>query len=119
MHLRAILNEAVANALKHAQASEVRVHASVADETLLVAITDNGTGQLSNTAAQGTSGGLGLRGMHARALGMGWELRTGPCSAPDVGFAVTLRMPIDSASPEATHQRNDQVPHHHQQTHGG
>lgn len=104
VHLRAILNEAVANALKHAQASEIGVHASMADGSLRITIRDNGTGHSTSTAVQDARSGLGLRGMHARALGMGWELHAGPCSAPAAGFAVTLRAPIAGNLSETTHQ---------------
>ena len=103
VHLRAILNEAIANALKHAQASEVRVHASVVNGTLVVTISDNGTDHPTATAGR-VSGGLGLRGMHARALGMGWKLQAGPREAPDLGFAVKLQVPINMNSAKTPHQ---------------
>lgn len=94
VHLRAILNEAIANVLKHAYATELRVHASVVGALLHISVSDNGTGQRHPGRPPSPSGGMGLSGMHSRARAMGWTLHATTRPAPATGFAVTVQIPL-------------------------
>lgn len=86
--LRALLNEAVANVVKHAQASSIELSTCVAQGHLCVQISDNGMG--FDPHAMHT--GRGLKGMAARAQAMGWDLAV--TSAPGQGCQWVLRIPV-------------------------
>lgn len=62
-HLRALLNEAIANVIKHAQATQICVSAQVQGERVRIEITDNGCGFSPHLAEPGR----GLPGMRQRA----------------------------------------------------
>jgi signal transduction histidine kinase len=90
----AIVEEAVGNAKKHAQASEIRILLLVKSETLYVEIRDNGVGfdvaATQSTYDQRTS--LGLINMNERA-----EMVGGECvleSAKGKGTAVRAKIPF-------------------------
>lgn len=84
-----VLQEALTNVRKHADATVVRVIAEVEDDTLRLTITDNGRGFRPDE----TSGdGLGVQGMKERARLMGGELRV--VSEPSGGTTVELTVPI-------------------------
>jgi len=84
-----IVQEALTNVRKHADATVVRVSAEVSNGRLLLGIADNGRG----FRADETSGdGLGLQGMKERARLMGGELRV--TSEPSAGTTVRLAVPI-------------------------
>lgn len=61
-HLVAILNEAMANIVRHAHARTVQIRAAGQGEALCIAIADDGVGLPPETAS-----GYGLRNMHDRA----------------------------------------------------
>lgn len=91
----AIIEEAVGNAKKHAQASEIRISLVTREESLFVEIRDNGVGfdleATRSTYDQRTS--LGLINMDERA-----EIVGGQCvlqSAPGKGTAVQVEIPFD------------------------
>ena len=84
-----ILQEALTNVRKHADATVVRVRAEVNGGRLALHITDNGRG----FRPEETSGdGLGLQGMRERARLMGGELRV--MSEPSGGTEVELSVPL-------------------------
>lgn len=89
--LRAILNEAVANAIKHAHASKLLIHARCQGHVLHIGVRDDGIGVANDTPAHN---GQGLSGMHRRAHQMGWKLQTEPHLASNQGFSVTLQIPM-------------------------
>lgn len=68
-----IAREAVGNALRHARASDVRVHLAGTPRTLRLQISDNGV-DIPDELTQGRPGHLGLVGMRERALGVGGRL---------------------------------------------
>lgn len=86
--LRALLNEAVANVIKHSQASSIDLSTCVMDGHLCVQIADNGIG----FDPQGSHTGRGLKGMAARAQSMGWRLAIE--SASGHGCRWVLRIPV-------------------------
>jgi signal transduction histidine kinase len=84
-----VLQEALTNVRKHADATVVRVHAEVTDQTLQVRVMDNGRG----FRPQDTNGdGMGLQGMRERARLMGGELTV--FSEPSGGTSVELSVPL-------------------------
>ena len=86
-----VLQEALTNVRKHADATVVRVNAEVHDRTLLLTVVDNGRG----FRPEETSGdGLGVQGMKERARLMGGELRV--VSEPSAGTTVSLAVPIEN-----------------------
>lgn len=79
------VQEAISNAVRHADADTIEVALSVQDASLLVTVSDNGKG------VREVRTGNGLRGMCERIVGLGGtmeaECRTGG------GFAVKMRLP--------------------------
>jgi signal transduction histidine kinase len=94
-----IVQEALANAAKHAQATEVTIAMAEADGRLTVTVADNGAGfdpaAPVTASADGRSGGLGLRSMRERAAAAGLALDI--TSAPGQGTTVTIVAPLSSA----------------------
>ena len=84
-----IVQEALTNTLKHADARQARVAVRYRDNGLEVEVRDDGRGE---TNGDGDGDGHGLLGMRERALLLGGELEAGP--APEGGFAVTARFPL-------------------------
>jgi signal transduction histidine kinase len=74
-NLYLIYKEAVNNVAKHAQATEVSVSFSHANNRLHMTITDNGKAMEVDPGAGSAGGGNGLRNMRMRALEMKADLR--------------------------------------------
>jgi signal transduction histidine kinase len=84
-----ILQEALTNVRKHADATVVRVNAEVADQRFRINVADNGRG----FRPEETSGeGLGVQGMKERARLLGGDLLV--TSEPSGGTAVQLEVPL-------------------------
>lgn len=83
-----IIIEALNNALKHAQAKEVRVFIQCQPQGTCVHVSDNGRGFEMATLP---AGGLGLHTMRERAELLGGTLRI--VSAPQQGTSVCLTIP--------------------------
>ncbi|CAN7752972.1 histidine kinase [Variovorax sp. LjRoot290] len=83
-----LLQEALANVLKHSRASKVRVGIDAADGQLSLSVADDGSGFAGGGDAHG---GMGLRNMEARARRLNGTLDIR--STPD-GTTVALRFPI-------------------------
>jgi two-component system sensor histidine kinase UhpB len=83
-----IAQEALTNALKHSEASEVTVSLTCTNDNLVLAVADNGRG-LATDAIEGG----GLTGMRERALLIGADLEI--ASPASDGVRVTLRLPVD------------------------
>ena len=86
-----IIQEALTNSLKHARASEVRVHVSFTPGALELEIIDDGL----TSALPNGSGGQGLIGMRERALLYGGELEVSQRDSQ--GYRVWVRLPVESA----------------------
>jgi len=86
-----ILQEALTNVRKHADATVVRVTAEVADNSLRLTIVDNGRGFRPEET---TGEGLGVVGMRERARVLGGDFRVS--SEPSGGTAVQLDVPLRS-----------------------
>lgn len=88
-----IVQEALKNVEKHAQASEVIITSNTNDEHFQIHIQDNGIGFTPNTAAaqNGTRGeGFGLHSLHERARLAGGRLQI--VSAPEQGTSVSINV---------------------------
>jgi signal transduction histidine kinase len=83
-----VASEALANAAKHAQASQVTVTASRQNGSLLVCVRDNGVG--GARPAEGS----GLGGMTDRVAALGGSLSVD--SPPGQGTVVTVELPCES-----------------------
>jgi signal transduction histidine kinase len=82
-----IVQEALTNVLRHADAANARVQVRVREATLEIEITDDGHGHL--TAA---SPGLGLQGMAERSEALGGRLAVGP--RQEGGWRVHAMLPL-------------------------
>lgn len=87
LDLLRILQEALANVLKHSQASRVRVELLHADDALSMEISDSGVGMLT---ASDSEFGVGIRSMHARTRRLNGVLSIGSETGMTV---VRLRVP--------------------------
>ncbi|MDN3222670.1 sensor histidine kinase [Pseudomonas nunensis] len=89
-HLYRLLQEALTNIARHAEASQVRVRLQHRGGRLRLLIRDNGRG-----AAQPQRPGVGLYSMFERARSLGGELRI--ISHPGAGWALALSMPLEAS----------------------
>jgi signal transduction histidine kinase len=86
-----IVREAVANAVRHAQARSIRLQLRYGAGRLHVAVTDDGRGFAVETDFHSYEGHWGLLGMQERASGLGGALSVR--SAPARGTTVALVLP--------------------------
>lgn len=92
----AVLREALSNAARHAEASQVDVTLDVdPDGILTILVIDNGTGIPPDASRSG------LRNMANRAAKLGGELLLGPAdpAAQPPGTKLEWRVPVASGSP--------------------
>jgi signal transduction histidine kinase len=89
-HVFAIINEALANIVRHAHARNVRIQAQNVGEQLRIVIKDDGAGMTSNAQP-----GYGLRNMRDRSRLLNGDLRFSEPS--NKGTTITLEIPwVDS-----------------------
>jgi signal transduction histidine kinase len=86
-HVLAMLSEAIANVIKHAEATQIRLVARVSGHAVVIRIIDNGRG----FDARAVASGRGLPGMRNRALAIGATLEMG--AATPHGSCWTLVLP--------------------------
>ena len=86
-----IAQEAVSNAVRHAQPSRVQIALAVDDDTLLLSVSDDGCGmhELPELSAQQ---GFGLTNMRERAQAIGGEWQV--TSTPGAGTRIEVRVPV-------------------------
>ncbi len=94
LHILRILQEAFANVIKHAGASEIRVATRVAADEVMIDVTDNGRG--FDLAQAGRGRGLHNQAHRATAIGGRVEMQSGP-----KGTRFTLFLPIRQPSASA------------------
>jgi len=82
-----VCSEGLANAAKHAGASEVRIDVRRLDRSLVVEVADDGAGGAD------LASGSGLRGLADRVEALGGELVVG--SAPGTGTRLRAEIPVD------------------------
>ncbi len=83
-----ILQEALTNVARHAEATEVRIDLRVEPEDVTLIVADNGRGALPEEITSSRS--LGLLGMQERARALGGEVTVE--GVPEQGTTVTARM---------------------------
>ena len=97
----AVVQEAIINIKKYAQAQHVWIELSVDEKRLIVIVRDDGQGfdttKLDPT--KGREGSLGMINMHERAQMLGGELSI--VSAPGQGTVVTLNVPLERSGTES------------------
>jgi signal transduction histidine kinase len=89
-----VLQEALTNVAKHAQASRTWVELSVDDNSINLVIQDNGLGLHSK---DNPTGGIGLKGMHERLSLVGGKLLLR--SAKEGGTILTATLPMKTEKP--------------------
>jgi signal transduction histidine kinase len=87
-----VLQESLANALRHAQCKQCRVDLTVDRESVTVSISDRGPGFDEHAAL--AKGRLGLHGMRHRVEVLGGSF--GLHSTPDLGTTVQVTLPLTS-----------------------
>ena len=86
-----VASEALANASKHSGATEIEVRVSVADGSLVVVVTDNGSGGATSIPEHG------IAGLAERLVGLGGTLEvTSPVGGPTV---ISAQLPITVGAP--------------------
>ncbi len=85
-----IVQEAVANVVRHSGASSCRVLIDHRDRELSIEVTDDGRGGVI------VDGGYGIVGMRERTTLLGGQLAAGP--RPGGGFRVAARLPVDAGA---------------------
>ncbi len=88
LHLARIVQEAITNVIKHADATTITVAAN--DHSITIA--DNGRG-ISSAALDGRGGGHGITGIRRRSARIGAEFGIG---RTDTGTIVTLAFNMDA-----------------------
>jgi two-component sensor histidine kinase/PAS domain-containing protein len=96
-----VVNELMTNALRHAfpegRSGTVKLDALRDEDDIVVRVGDDGVG----TARPSTNGGLGSKIIRSLAGQVGAQMETE--RAPDVGTAVTLRLPLRPGNLPAAH----------------
>jgi signal transduction histidine kinase len=87
-----IAQEALANVVRHAQASRATLDLRYHPDGLALTVSDNGIGFQATDANLPAKGHFGLQGMHERADQIGGTLNV--VSTPRDGTTVTLNVPL-------------------------
>jgi signal transduction histidine kinase len=90
-----IVQEALTNVLRHADARRVSVVARADDEVLKIVVADDGTARSAATSGAGA----GLRGMRERTEALGGTLTAGP--GEERGWRVEATLPLTPAQAQA------------------
>ena len=95
-----IVQEALTNVVRHAQASTAWVELRMTDAQLRVCVADNGRGADDPCAAAAKPGHYGVRGMRERAEALGGSLSIGP--AQQGGLRVSACIPLQEETVSTT-----------------
>lgn len=87
-----VLQEALNNVIKHAQASQVWVELSMDDEHVILTVQDNGIGFTADGPAKPASNGIGLAGLRERITIAGGTVNIS--SAPKRGTVLSTQFPL-------------------------
>ena len=95
-HVYRIVQEALHNTYKHAQAATVSVALESSDAEAVVTVRDDGVGfDVPEVSGPSSHGGLGLVGMRERATLFGGHVFIE--SAPGQGTVVTIHIPLTAS----------------------
>ncbi|MFD5623946.1 sensor histidine kinase [Streptomyces yangpuensis] len=101
-----IVQEALANVVRHAPGAPTRVSVTVDEDEVLVLVVNGPAARDAVVEPEGPGTGHGLVGMRERVRLTGGTLDTGPL--PDGGFRVAARLPLGSGGAAADrHGTND------------
>jgi signal transduction histidine kinase len=89
-NLLRIGQEAITNAIKHAQAKQLRIELSYVTDRVKLSVQDDGRG--FDSTAQTPNGHFGLVGMRERVTQMGGTLTVK--SSPNVGTEILVEVPL-------------------------
>jgi signal transduction histidine kinase len=95
-HLFYIAHEAARNALRHAQASEIKIELKSLSDALELSITDDGSGPPPPDAKLN---GMGLRIMAHRSELIGGRFAIAPCPGSGARVTCTISLPAVSCNP--------------------
>jgi len=98
-----ILQEALANITKHAQATQVGIALSCHDGTVELSVSDNGRGIRDADRAKQRS--FGLRGIFERVAHFGGEAKLH--SAPEQGTTLSVRLPCQNGDRQPPEMQQD------------
>jgi signal transduction histidine kinase len=87
-----IAQEALTNALKHSQATQISIHLSSASSVLTLRLSDNGKGFDPNIETHSKPGHFGCMGVRERCLKMNAQIDWQ--SSPHQGTEVTITLPL-------------------------
>lgn len=88
-----ILQEALTNVAKHADASEVSVVMTASKDLMRIIIEDDGRGFSTGAGPSSAWGGRGLAGMRERVLFLGGRIDVD--SAPKRGCCISIELPLE------------------------
>ena len=103
--LARVLQEALANAFRHAQPTQVSIRLVVDQETARLSITNDGIAALRG----GCGAGHGILGMRERAHGSGGSLQAGPAAAGS--WEVQLCLPVANMAPNMAPASYSRIAH--------
>lgn len=89
-----VVQEALSNAVRHGQATEIGIEVVAGNDEIVVSITDNGRAGEGAAPDKPLGKGLGLIGMRERVAGSGGRLTFGPRRS-EPGWRVTARLPVE------------------------
>ncbi|RME55358.1 MAG: sensor histidine kinase, partial [Caldilineae bacterium] len=95
-----IIQEAITNVIRHAQAQHVHVGLELRDEEFVVVVEDDGVGPVAATGRDGARRGIGILGMRERAAALGGKVEV--TRREPQGTRVRLWLPV---SPEERRRR--------------
>jgi PAS domain S-box-containing protein len=95
VHLYRIAQEAINNAIKHGQASEIILSLSSANGQIVLTVKDNGKGLPKANGSHKPSGGMGMRVMNYRAAMIGANVQV---ESPDDGGTL-VKCTVQNARP--------------------
>jgi signal transduction histidine kinase len=91
-----IVQEALANVLRHADAGSASVSVALEDRELVITVEDDGVGQQDSEKPAADGSGYGIIGMRERATALGGDLEARP--RPGGGFRVHASLPVSMQS---------------------
>lgn len=95
-----VVQEALSNTLRHAEADRVRIRLGLRDERVVAEVEDDGRGFDFSEPIESLEGGLGLLGMKERANAVGGKLELR--SEPGRGTLVRMWAPLEAADTSRT-----------------
>ncbi len=101
-HLVCIAQEAVTNAIRHAEPSRVQVQVKYESDALNLSIHDNGRGFRNTDGNESRNGHFGIRVMEERTLKIGGTFRLQ--TQVGSGTQITVRVPVQALQPSIENQ---------------